>query len=170
MAASIQRGRTPKEGSLQKTSGAERTVAFSNHGSASPPVLGTLEAAKALSVLVDLLGASSSSVVLGMKSENSDPICEGLSRIINRQAPLLIQREIIPGNPETTESFDIREMVMDSSYARACLDFRLDTMVPESGMRYEDIISRLGQWKSPLAVTGSYVAVDEEDSSDEEEA
>ena len=138
-------------------------------GTASASVLGTLEVAKALSVLVDILGAASTSVVLGVKSENSDPICEGLRRILNRQAPLLIQREIVPGNPLTTEVFDIRTMVMDRSYASACLDFRMDSTVPESGMKCDEIIERLGQWKRPVTVSGTYSMESQDDEGEEDD-
>ncbi len=131
-------------------------IAMTDQPTASPPVLGILEAAKALSVLVDILEASPSAVVLGEKSEDSDPICEGLRRLLAQEAPLLIQREIIPGDPRTVEVFDIRRMIFDKGYASACLDFRKNSSIPESGMNYNEIISRLGEWKTPINVSGAY--------------
>lgn len=135
---------------------------------ASPPVLGKLEAAKVLSVLADILASSSSSVVLGARSKDSDPICEALRRLIYSEAPLLVQREIIPGNPLTTEVFDVRDMITDIAYMQACLEFRTDTSVPESGMTSEEIIERMGQYKKPMSVTGtfSFDAQDEEEDDD----
>jgi len=139
----------------------------------SAPVLGMPETAKALSVLTDILGAAPASVVLGVKSEDSDPICEALRRILSRQAPLLIQREIVPGDPRTVEVFDIRDMVFDRNYAGACWDFRKDASIPESGEDYNSILDRLGQWKKPISVTGAYTLEsteeDEEESESEEE-
>jgi hypothetical protein len=165
----MQRGKTAKEGSVQPIGNSLGATAVFEKGTVSAPVLGTLEAAKVLSTLVDILGSASTSVVLGVKSENSDPICEGLRRILNRNAPLLVQREIIPGDPRTTETFDVRDMVMDNGYAGACLDFRMDSTVPESGMNCDEIIERLGQWKKPISITGTYALETQEGEEEEDE-
>jgi len=124
--------------------------------SATAPVLGMLEMARVLSTLVDIISSTPSSIALGEMSEDSDPICEGLRRLIERKAPLLVQREVVPGHPETIEVFDVRDMVFDSAYAAACLAFRRDTAIPESGMDYNEIVERLGQWRKPISVTGAY--------------
>ena len=149
----MDRGKTTK--SSIRPAFEERDIDVSDHpgsqDTASAPVLGTLEAAKVLSTLADILAMSPISVLFGEKSIYSDPICEALRRVIERKAPLMICRELIPGNPESTETFDVRKMIMDWSYACACLDFRRDSSIPESGMNYKEILERLGEWKKPVA-------------------
>jgi hypothetical protein len=131
--------------------------------------MGILETSRVLATLTDLLSAASSTVVLGEVSTEQDPICEALRRLIDGKLPLVLQREIVPGNPLTVETFNVNSMIMDRDYAGAILDFRKDTAIPESGMNYQDIISRLGQWKKPTMLTGSYAMENMEEDSDDDD-
>lgn len=113
---------------------------------ASSPVLGVLEVARLLSTLTDIITGSSTSVMLGEKTKDQDPICEALRRIIDRSAPLYVRRELVPGDPDSIEVIDVRNMIFDMNYARAVYDFRRDTAVPEYGVSHSDVIENLHKW------------------------
>jgi len=139
-----------------------------NSSSASPPVMGVFEVAMVLSTLVDLLSASQSSVVLGSGSENPDPICEGLRRLLKNNTPIFVRRELIPGDPRTVEVFDVRDMIYGRAYVDAILNFRVDNSIPEAGMTCAETISKLGEWVPPSSVTGTF-ALEDDDGEDEDD-
>jgi hypothetical protein len=47
-------------------------------------------------------------------------------------------------------------MIMDRNYVKACLDFRMDSALPESGMNYETIVKRMEEWEKPMSISGTY--------------
>lgn len=126
-------------------------------GQASAPVMGILEMARSTASITDVIASSSSANVLGEPSVYSDPICEGLRRMIEGKAPLFVRRELIPGNSESVEVFDIRDMLFNRSWLEAHLAFRLDIAVPESGIDSSAIVDQLGRWvQDPLRLDGTF--------------
>jgi len=110
----------------------------------SAPVARDHEMAHVLSRLTDILSVSETDVIFGTVSKDSDPIIDAIQRLLEDSAPILVRRVLIPGDERTAEIFDIRDMLKDKSYLQSCLDFRMDNMVPESGMSVKEIVDRLG--------------------------
>lgn len=156
---SMQRPVTPSKESAPKRSPSRMdALAIEEEDTASPPIMGHLETARALSAAVDFLASSSSSVVLGTVSQDSDPMREGMRRILAREMPLVMKRTIVPGNLDSIELFDVRGMVFDERYMEGVLNFRKDAAMPESGMTYEKIMERTGDLAAhlPVGIEGTY--------------
>jgi len=81
-----------------------------------------------------------------------------MRRLLAREMPLVLKRTIIPGDPETVELFDVREVLFDERYMEAMLNFREDASIPESGMNYEQILDQTGRLsaRGSTDVTGTY--------------
>ena len=146
----------------------ERVEETLRDDSISSPVVGITELARVASTLAHLLESSSSSVVLGKKSKYSDPILETLDRLKNRDAPVMIERTVIPGDPRTKEVFDMRKVLFDVEYLGGCEEFRKDIALPTSDISYDGVVARVGKWTAPFDVTGPVSVTAEDDDVDDD--
>jgi len=94
-------------------------------------------------------------MVLGRQSKHSDVIVEALSRLIERSAPILVRRTVMPRDERTTEIFDPRDMLFDVNYLQGCKEFRQDIALPIGEMNYDEVVTKIGDWRTPFNMTGT---------------
>ena len=123
-------------------------------GTISPFVMRVIELGGPVCILANLLASSSSTSMLGEKFEYTDAICEAWRRILERKAPLIVEREVIPGNPDSKETFNLNDLLLDRDYLQACLDFRLDNALLTSPLETEQLIKEVKQWSKGVNVDG----------------
>jgi len=146
MSENQQRSKRPSHG--KRVSPPNQTVKGDVRGSISVPVLGLTELAKAAFILTNVIAASPSDIVFGEKREYpNDPILEAYRLILNRKVCMRIERMVVPGEPRSIESFDIRDMVFDMDYLGCIMEFREDNTVLPRGTNVRNLIKEIEDLK-----------------------
>jgi len=113
----------------------------------TPLISHQMEIANALCILTNLIATTPSDVVLGRRNTYENPICEAIHRLLNRSAPLNLEREPIPRMKESRELIDIRCTQIDTKMLRDLLDFIQRNAVLGGYKTFDDILSELDKWK-----------------------
>ena len=126
----------------------------------SSEYIGHYELGKLAFTITNLLASCTSNEIFGKKLEYLDPICECLSRLLNRTVPAIIEREVIPGNPDTIDRIDIRKARFDEEYVRECLEYKSSNNVMS---KLTDYTQTLWQLTKEEAIEVDNTLYDEED-------
>jgi hypothetical protein len=111
----------------------------------SSPYVGHYELAGVAFTTTNLIAASPEGTIFGQKIKYVDPICSFLDLLLDRKLPMIVKREIIPGNPDTVEPVDIRTCLFDDNFFRGCLEFKRSNSVVAEMDNYTKMVTDLGK-------------------------
>lgn len=73
---------------------------------------------------------------------------------MNKESPVMVEREVIPGNSDTRESIKVNDLVCDTAYLEALLRFRMDNSVAASIDQVDELIKQMKEAVSGVSVEG----------------
>lgn len=123
-------------------------------GTISPYVMKIIELGLPVCILANLLSAASTTTIMGEDTVYTDPSSEAFRRILEKKAPLVIEREIIPGNPDTKETFDLKDLLLDDAFLECSLRFRLDNTLLSNPDGFTDLLKDIEGWSEGVDVKG----------------
>lgn len=151
----------------------EADSAIPKSGGMSAPFVGSYELANVAYKVTNLIASTPGNSIFGQPFTSPDPVITFFKLMLERKVPAVLRREIIPGDPDTVECVDIRQVLCDEEILRANLEFKIaNTSLLETDDYIGSLkaLAKVGEAGS-LEVDGTpYAEEDLVDEADEDDA